>query len=358
MLHRVVLGPFTPELALIEQIIDRRNTSAVMGLGEHLEELRRRVFLAIIGLLPIFIVAMVYGKGLLELILRPAISALRLEGQGGRLQMTGAMEAFSAYFYIALIATLVVGGPWVIYQAWKFISPGLYSNERRFAYVLAPLSVTLTIAGVCLMYFVMLPLALGFLYGFANSIAPEEIKRAEPPVGLVFPTAPVLVVDPIKPTPGQYWVNTTLLEMRLCVAAEEGKEPQILSVALSKDGLIGVHPKLDQYVDFFMTLALVFAITFQLPVIVLLLGWVGIVTTKSLRKWRKYAFAGSVILGAMISPTGDPISLAVLQVPMYLLYELGIVLLWLFPASRIAGTKPEATGTGDDDPNPTDATGP
>ncbi len=342
---------------MLDKVIERRNADSVMGLGEHLDELRHRVLMAVVGLLPILIVALIYGRALLSLIMDPAVKALRLDGQAGQMQVTSAMEAFSAYFYVVVLVTLVVGGPWVLYQLWRFVAPGLYANERRFAYILAPLSVTLTIIGVLLMYFVMLPLALSFLVNFASTLGPQKVNVAPVPAGIVLPSLPVLAADPPEPIPGQMWVNRELNAIRVCLVGpgEDGKPALIMGTDLSTSGTLSVHLKLSEYIELFLTLALVFALTFQLPVVLLLLGWVGVVNVGMLRKHRKYAFAGAVVLAAVASPTGDPGSLAVLQLPMYLLYEFSILLLWLLPASRVAGT-PKTNA--DDDASPTDATGP
>jgi len=342
---------------LLDKVIERRNAESVMGLGEHLDELRHRVLMAVVGLAPILVIALIYGRALLDLLMEPALKALRLDGQAGKMQVTSAMEAFGAYFYVVVLVTLIVGGPWVLYQLWKFVAPGLYANERRFAYILAPLSVTLTVVGVLLMYFVMLPLALSFLVNFASTLGPQKISVAPVPAGVVLPTLPVLAADPPAPTIGQIWINRELNVLRICVgaASEDGTVPAVIMGSdLSTSGTLAVHLKLSEYIDLFLTLALVFALTFQLPVVLLLLGWIGVVNVPMLRKYRKYAFAGAVVLAAVASPTGDPGSLAVLQLPMYLLYEFSILLLWLLPASRVAGVR----SGGDDDPAPTDATGP
>ena len=341
---------------MLNKVIERRNADSVMGLGEHLDELRHRVMMAVVGLLPILVIALVYGRALLDLLMEPAVRALRLDGQAGQMQVTSAMEAFSAYFYVVVLVTLIVGGPWVLYQLWRFVAPGLYLNERRFAYILAPLSVILTVVGVLLMYFVMLPLALSFLVNFASTLGVQTIKVEPLRAGMVLPSLPVLAGDPPAPSVGQMWVNRELNAFRVCVAEgiEGGAAPVIMGSDLSSSGTLAVHLKLSEYIDLFLTLALVFALTFQLPVVLLLLGWIGVVNVQMLRKNRKYAFAGAVVLAAVASPTGDPGSLAVLQLPMYLLYEFSILLLWLLPASRVAG----AQRGGDDDPKPTDATGP
>ena len=327
---------------MLDKVIDRRNSESVMGLGEHLEELRTRLLWAVVPLIPVMVVTMIFGKELLNFMIEPARAALRAKGQDPHLQVTTALETFTSYFYVAFIAAAVIGGPWIIYQFWKFVAPGLYSNEKRFAYLLAPLSLVLSIAGACMMYFGMLPVGLAFLIGFGEDIGGKPVPTAALPAGFTLPSIPMLEADPDKPQPGQYWINRPLEEARMCIAVDEKGAPDIRRIGhLSRATAIETHLKLDTYVDLFLMLLLVFVIAFQLPVVILLLGWSGIVDVKQLSKWRKFAFAGSIIVGALVSPTGDPISLAMLQVPLYLLYELGILLLRFLPASRVAGAKPK-----------------
>lgn len=330
------------DLPVLDKVIDRRNSGSVMGLGEHLEELRTRLLWAVVPLIPVMAVTMIFGKELLKFMLAPVLKALREAGANPHIQTTTALEAFTSYFYVAFIAAAVIGGPWIIYQFWKFVAPGLYSNEKRFAYLLAPMSAILSVAGACMMYFGMLPLALAFLINFGSDIANEAVPTAPLPAGFTLPSIPMLEADPDKPMPGQYWINKPLEEVRMCLVVDDKGVPDIRRIAhLSRDTAIETHLKLDTYVDLFLMLLMVFVVAFQLPVVILLLGWAGIVNVKQLSKWRKFAFAGSIIIGAVVSPTGDPISLAMLQVPLYILYELGILLLRFLPASRVAGTKPK-----------------
>jgi sec-independent protein translocase protein TatC len=378
---------------MLDQIADRRNqqAGAVMGLGEHLEELRRRLIYALLGLVPILALAVIFGSRLMEIMFAPLRAELRRLGHSDALIQTSALEYFSSFFYVCLLAALILGGPWIIYQFWKFVSPGLYAHERRFAYILAPMSAVLTIAGVLMFYFGFLPIALYMLFGWGLNLRDSEPPPAPPPPGLVIPTLPVLAADPENPTPGMAWINEPLRQIRVAVApvttpAEspdrvngraddrtnaprtDAAPVEVFAVRFARPGMIELHPKIDQYVNLFIAVMLIFAVAFQVPVVILLLGWVGLVRTEWLTRYRKYVFAGSVILCAVVSPTGDPISLAMLQVPVYMLYELGIILLRVLPASRVAGrSRDPDTDTGgtpatprnsSTDPNPTDASGP
>lgn len=319
---------------VLESIIGRRNRDSVMGLGEHLDELRRCLIRSIAGLVPILAVSLYFGDRLLALMLKPAVAALRMGGHDGRLQATGPMETFGAYVFVSFLATLVVGGPWLIYQLWQFVAPGLYANERRFAYVLAPLSGVLSALGVLTMYVVVLPIMLAFLIEFGSAMGASPVKIAPLPAGVTLPSVPVLDADPPDPLPGQMWINRELNELRTCVAPPS----DIRGTPLARHALIVNQYKVSEFLDTFLQLTLAFVLTFQLPVVMLLLGWAGIVTPASLGKFRKYAVFGSVVVGACIAPASDPVTLFLLSAPSYALYEFSILLLRLLPAKAVAGT--------------------
>lgn len=325
-----------------------------MGLGEHLDDLRRRVMWAVGGVVPILVVALVFGQQLMGLILEPALSALRRAGLPASLQQTGLLELFSAWMYIALVVTIALGAPWILYQLWRFVAPGLYAHERRFVYILGPLSAVLSLLGLATMYFVMLPLALSVMIDF-SAWPRAEVPRADPPPGVVLPTVPVLAADPTSPAPGQWWINGQTHDLRVALpvgdpeaSAAQGAAPgvEVAVVALKRPSVIDVNLKLSEFVDLFMKLLLIFVIMYQLPVVLLMLGWLGIVTRQWLGRFRRHAIAGSLIIAAVVSPTGDPLSLFALQIPLYLLYELSILLLWLLPASRVARRTPGGDGDG------------
>src|SRR5690606_5665679 len=118
---------------------------SVRSFGGHLDELRRRLRLAIPGMVPILVVPLRFGRKAMALLLQPVADAPLSHGAPARLQVTGVLEQFNSWFFLSFVIAVLIGAPWVLYQAWLFIAPGLYSSERRFAYVLLPLSVTMTI---------------------------------------------------------------------------------------------------------------------------------------------------------------------------------------------------------------------
>jgi len=107
-------------------------TSHPMSFGDHLDDLRRRVLFAILGLVPLIILGLMVGGPVLELLTQPVIEAMREAGEPSGLLATGPMESFISYLKVAFGVALLLGLPWIFYQLWLFISPGLYSNERRF----------------------------------------------------------------------------------------------------------------------------------------------------------------------------------------------------------------------------------
>ncbi|MBL8759138.1 MAG: twin-arginine translocase subunit TatC, partial [Phycisphaerae bacterium] len=258
---------------MLKPIIDRRNQDAVMGLGEHLEELRRRVAWSLAVLVPVFVGLFAYSQRLLELLLKPMREALLANGLPGQILATGAVETFLAATVVAGVGTLVVCSPWMVYQAWRFVAPGLYGHERRFAYILAPLSAVLSGCAVAFMYFVMLPVLLAFLVAYSAGVGSGASATAAVPEGVVLPMVPALDADPAAPQPGQMWFNRTLHELRLATAGEDGTGVVVWMTAMAKPTGVVLQPRVNEWVSLFLTMALGFVGAFQMPVVVLLLGW-------------------------------------------------------------------------------------
>lgn len=321
-------------------VFNRRNKDAVMGLGEHLEELRSRIIWGILGLIPILIIALIYADSMMKVLLGPLFSTLDALGQPMQVQNTGVLEGFSSYMKFSLVATVIVGVPWILYQAWKFVAPGLYEHERRFVYVLAPLSVVMMVLGMLTLYFVMLPLALNYLVNFGITLIPQSVATAPLPPEVVLPKPlPLLTADPPSPEIGQMWINTGLHSLRIALPTPDGAGIEVRGMPLTGASLVSQQYRVKEYFDLLYSFGIAFAIAYQLPVVVLLLGWAGIVTRQFLRKYWRHAAAACTIIAAIVSPTPDPVSFLAMLIPLYGLYELGIILLWLLPASRVAGKR-------------------
>lgn len=320
-----------------------------MTLGEHLDELRKRLIVALVGLLPIVAAAFYFGDWLLDLVLAPARLALQ-QGEQTDITAFSPLETFSAYMRVSIIAAVVVGSPWIFYQIWRFVSPGLHKHEKRFVYFLVPLSGILTASGVVFLFKVVLPLILIFLITFGTSLGTKPVPTAPLPEGITLPTIPMIEHDPQSPKAGEMWINTSKHKLRVCITAPDdaAKKPAgILSIDMYREANIRQQYRVSDILSMMLTLILAFAGAFQTPLIVLLLGWAGIVDRKFLSKYRRHAILICAVIAAAVMP-GDPASMMAMMIPLYLLYELGGLLLLLFPAHRVAGKPkpvPELTGT-------------
>jgi len=305
-----------------------------MTLGDHLEELRRRVFWSVVVPVPVAIAAFVWAEPIRDAICEPAMKALRAHDLPAQLQVLSPVETLGADLKLSLVAAIVLGAPWILLQVWKFVEPGLYAHERRFVRLLVPMSAALTIAGLALLHFALMPMMLDVLVSFGSE-PPMRYELAEgataSPAG---PTIPMLAAPPEHPQPGQAWVTP---EHRLAIAVQvDPKTVEVLSVPLVHGSRLAQQFRLSEYIDFTLDFALGTAIAFQTPLAVLLLGWMGVITPQALGQFRRYAIFLAVVVSAIVTPGGDPFSLMLLAVPIYLLYELGIMLLRVAPPSAVA----------------------
>lgn len=321
--------------------------TATMSFGDHLEELRMRLILSLVGLLPLAVVAFIFGRPFLEFLLLPAQRALAKAGQNPEFQMVGPLEGFTTYMRVSLIAAVVVGAPWIVYQIWLFVAPGLHAHERRFVYLLLPMSAVLTVLGGVVLYTIMLPVVMSFFIAFGSTISHRPVPEGPLPPGIVLPRVPMLEADPVEPGSGEMWMLSHPWRLRVNVAPE-GEPKDVVGIVLQRE--TGVRPdyRLSEYLNLVLGLALGFAVGFQTPVVVLLLGWMGIVDRAFLVKKRKYAFMLSFIVGAVMTPA-DPASMFILAVPLYALYELGVLMLRFLTPERVArGLLREPPNAGDE----------
>jgi sec-independent protein translocase protein TatC len=232
--------------------------NSTMSLGDHLEELRTRIFLALGGVVVAVIVCLIpfFFNFIRTLIYYPHDKVM----PDVPLIVLAPADPFIVYMKIAAVAGLIISSPWVFYQLWMFVAAGLYMHEKRYVYRAAPFSAVLFVAG-----------ALFFLY----AIAPVSLKFF-----LKF---------------GQF---------------------------------IDVTPNwtLQKYISFITVLMLVFGIAFQTPIAIFFLNKMGLVSIAALKKSRRFAVLGSVVAAAIATPGGDLFSLFALAIPLYFLYELGILM--------------------------------
>lgn len=309
----------------------KKHLANVMPFGDHLEELRRRLVFSLVGLAPILAVSLIFGQSLLRFLIAPLEAMLIRAGEPPTLQAVSPVETFGAYLKISMVLTVLVGVPWVLWQLWLFVAPGLYEHERRFARFLLPLSTLLTAVGSVFLYTVMLPVTLYFLIQFGSSIAPDTIPQAPLPPGVTLPAIPLLQADPIDAPVGSAWILERTHQLRVKTGADK-----VYTASLTTGGLIAQQYRIADYTDMVFAMGVAFAIAFQTPVAILLLSWTGLVDMRALAKHRKHVLFGAVIVAAILTPTGDPITLSVFALPLYALFELGLVLARLAPAGRVS----------------------
>ena len=315
---------------------DPNPTQGSMSFGDHLEELRRRLLWSIALPIPLAILAFSYAAQIRDFLCAPAIAALKAHDLPAQLQVLSPIEALSTDMYLSLIAAIVASSPWIFWQVWKFIEPGLYVHEKRFVRFLIPLSSLLTLAGFSLLYFILMPIMLDVLVSF-GSVDPEIITTTAStaaPGSSAF-TIPILQQTPANVVVGQMWLTP---DHKLVIAApHDASGIELFTVPLMHATRLAQQFRLADYLDFTLTFILGTCVAFQAPLVVLLLGWIGVLDVQSLGKFRRYAIFLALLLSAIITPTGDPISLFIMFVPLYLLYEFGIILLRIAPPHAVAG---------------------
>jgi len=132
-----------------------------LSLAEHLEELRRRLIYALISFGIALIICFIFQEEIMKIICKPHFDTLRSLGRNifplEKLVAYGYPEKFMSYFKVSLIASLILGAPFALYQMWKFISAGLYEHERKFVLTYTPISLGLFTLGVLFGYFILIP---------------------------------------------------------------------------------------------------------------------------------------------------------------------------------------------------------
>jgi sec-independent protein translocase protein TatC len=309
---------------------------ARMSFGDHLEELRTCLIRAFLGVGVGTIVTLIFGREILSITFKPLFAAQVANGLPPSLQALAPTAGFLAYLKIGFLSGLILTMPWVLYQLWKFVASGLYKHEQRFVRRMIPGSLGLFVLGVLFLYLVVLPIVLNFFIRFNHSFsppdprgssffrfliaAPEEEKKAAqlPPV---LGNASLLAEDPESPEAGAFWINTT--DNRLKISTPTG----IRSVALQQDAStssLSSQFAIDFYISFVLMLALAFGIAFQLPIVVFFLAWSRIVPASAMARARRYVLLGIVFAAAVLTPP-DVVSQLLLAVPMYGLFELGLL---------------------------------
>jgi sec-independent protein translocase protein TatC len=232
----------------------------------HLIEMRDRLLRAVTAIVIIFICLFPWAQDIYALLARPLLAALP---KGGQMIATEITTPFFVPMKVTMMAAFLLALPWVFYQAWAFVAPGLYQHEKRIGVPLVIASVILFVTGMAFAYFLVFPLVFHFIVS-------------------VTPTGVAVMTD------------------------------------------------IGKYLDFVLTMFMAFGITFEVPIAVVLLVKMNMVSVAKLREIRPYVIVGAFVIGAIFTPP-DVISQFMLAAPLWLLYELGIIV-----AAMISKPQPES----------------
>jgi len=294
-----------------------------MTIGEHLEELRWRLILGLIGFAVALAVCMTFGEKVLTVFTLPLVNGLKKHGLSTQLFYTNLTDVFMTYLQISIICAIALAGPWMIYQLWLFVAAGLYPNERKTITRYIPLSVSLLVAGLLFVYFLVMPMTVDFFLSFSSALPlPSSLLPSAKEVQNVkFPfTVPQLDGDPVDKPEGAIWFNRAQDRLKVILGGK------LRVITFGPENLLSPHLTLNEYIDLVMTFMLVFGVAFQLPLVLLALVSVGLLEIDFLRKQRRIVYFVMAIVAAVIAPGDVVTSMLALLIPLLLLYEFGI---WL-----------------------------
>lgn len=305
-----------------------------MSFGDHLEELRRRLILGLIGLAVTTVLCFYFGDVINAYLSAPYRVTMERFNFDPRMVQLSPSESFMEYFKISLKFGLVFGAPWILYQVWAFIATGLYPHERKMVQLFAPASIGLFMLGAAFMVVFALTPLLNFLIGVStwfplpsDSNPLYEMLREKPPAA-VPTTSPaggmhiaVIEGDPPTPENGDIWFNAKNQHLYLQVGDTRYESPLTRA---AKQQFVQPYFSIAEYLGFVTNLALAFGVGFQIPLIVIFLIRVRLITAKQMSSARKYVIFGISIAAAILTPSPDVGTMMMLAVPMALLFEIGL----------------------------------
>jgi sec-independent protein translocase protein TatC len=223
-------------------------------LVAHLLELRDRLLRVVLAVVAVFLVLFPFANDLYVLVAEPLRQTLPA---GSSMISTKPVDPFLIPFKLTLQLAIFIAVPFILYQFWAFVAPGLYKHEKRLVMPLLVSSTLLFYLGMAFAYFVVFPLVFAFL----TSTAPEGIE---------------------------------------------------------------ISTDMGSYLDFVMALFFAFGVAFEVPIATIILVWLGVTTPESLKQKRPYVIVGAFVVGMFLTPP-DVISQTLLALPMWVLFELGLL---------------------------------
>ncbi|HRK43459.1 MAG TPA: twin-arginine translocase subunit TatC [Gemmobacter sp.] len=265
-------------------------------LVEHLAELRNRLIWSVVSFVAAMCVVFPFSVNVFNFLARPICDALAANGQDCMLQLISPQEGFFVAINISLFGGLILAFPVIAFQLWRFVAPGLYRQEKNALLPFLVASPVMFFLGATFAYYIVLPMAFGFFLTF------QQLGGATPDAAEVGSNLPGIVF--------------------------QGSAQEYLGVT--------------------MKFVLAFGLCFQLPVLLVLLGKAGIISSKGLAAFRKYAIVGILILAAVATPP-DMMSQIMMFCAIYPLYEVSVVLIRMIEKKRKAQLQAEGLWDEDDE---------
>ncbi len=234
---------------------DARVDSSEQPFIDHIIELRSRILRTLLFVMILFFPTYYYANDLYQFVAAPLMAHLP---NSGSMIATEVASPFLTPFKLAIFTALFIGMPFVLHQAWAFISPGLYLHEKKFALPLLISSISLFYLGVAFAYYLVFPM----VFQFFAAVTPEGVT---------------MMTD------------------------------------------------INRYLDFVIKMFFAFGFAFEIPIATLLLSWSGIISAASMAQKRPYVIVGCFVVGMLLTPP-DVISQLLLAVPMWMLFEVGVLL--------------------------------
>lgn len=313
-----------------------------MTIGEHLEELRWRLILGLLGFAVAIFGVVAFTEKVIVFFCAPLFTQLLKHHINTQIYYREITEVFMTYLKIWLISAAAIAGPWFLYQMWQFVAAGLYPKERKIVTKYIPLSIGLLLAGFVFVYLVVLPLTISFFLEFSSGFAVPSVIPIGTPVadGTYIPAIfPVLGGDPAHPHDGEVWINKTQQRLKAYVSGE------LRSIPFGPENLLQPMLTISEYIDWVLTFMIIFGLSFQLPLVVLTLVSIGVVEIDFLKKQRRIVYFVMAVAAAFLAPGEIVTSMLSLLIPLIILYEFG---LWLaqFNAMRAHVETDEDSGAG------------
>ena len=233
---------------------DGADSQSEMTFVEHLVELRNRLLRVVLVVAVLLLCMMPFANQLYAVLAAPLLAEMQM---GSSMIATQVASPFLAPFKLALVAAVLIGMPYILYQFWAFVAPGLYRQEKRLVFPLMVSSSFLFYLGMAFAYFVVFPL----MFAFFQAVAPEGVE---------------------------------------------------------------IMTDISSYLDFVLKIFFAFGLAFEVPIATVVLVWTGFTTPESLKQKRPYIIVGAFVVGMLLTPP-DIISQTLLALPVWVLFELGLV---------------------------------